>query len=182
MSEVAASPLEAWANFYVIVGSSAAGLTGLQFVVLTLIAQARAVRGSEGSIAAFGSPNVVHFCAALLVAAILSAPWHAVRQASLPITACGLAGVGYCGIVLRRPIRQRSYQPVLTDWIWHTVLPTLAYAALFAAGIALRRAPAMPLFVIGAAELLLVLIGIHNAWDTIMYITVEHYGARDDER
>src|SRR5213075_1207236 len=36
MHQAVPSPLEAWANFYVILGSSAAALTGLQFVVLTL--------------------------------------------------------------------------------------------------------------------------------------------------
>lgn len=173
MSEIAASPLEAWANFYVIVGSSSAGLTGLQFVVLTLIAESGAARGREASIAAYGSPNVIHFCAALLVAAVLSAPWHAARQAALPVAACGVAGVVYCSIVVGRARRQRSYAPVIEDWIWHNILPTLAYAAILVAGLALQRAPAVPLFVIGGAELLLVFVGIHNAWDTITYITLE---------
>ena len=66
---------QAWESFYVIVGSSAGALTGLQFVVLTLITEAGMIRGTGETLAAFGSPNVVHFCAALLVSAILSAPW-----------------------------------------------------------------------------------------------------------
>ena len=167
------STLESWANFYVIVGSSAAALTGLQFVVLTLIAQATRLRGQKDSLAAFGSPNVVHFCAALLVASILSAPWAAARQASLPVAACGLAGVVYCAIVAKRAMRQQGYQPVLEDWIWHTILPPLAYLALLAAGITLAWRPGGSLFVIAAAELLLVFIGIHNAWDTVTYITIQ---------
>ena len=32
-------PLDTWQNFYVIVGTAAATLTGLMFVVITLIAQ-----------------------------------------------------------------------------------------------------------------------------------------------
>lgn len=60
----AAPLLAAWQNFYVIIGSAAGALTGLQFVVLTLIGEAAA--GRKDSISAFGSPNVVHFCAALL--------------------------------------------------------------------------------------------------------------------
>ena len=172
MDEVSARVLEGWANFHVIVGSSAAALTGLQFVVLTLIAQSRAVRGGEESLAAFGSPNVVHFCAALLVAANLSAPWHTLGQAGLLITACGVGGVIYSGAVLRRALRQRGYQPVLEDWIWHTILPTLAYASLLVAGATLERLATPMLFAIGAAELLLVFVGIHNAWDTVTYVTL----------
>src|SRR5262249_27558245 len=141
MQETVAKSLDAWGNFYVIVGSSAAALTGLQFVVLTLIAQARVVRGGKESLAAFGSPNVVHFCTALLVAAILSAPWHTLLQAGIPTAACGVAGVVYCAVVLRRALQQRGYQPVLEDWVWHTILPTLAYAALLGAGARPRPHP-----------------------------------------
>jgi len=181
MHETAASALEAWANFYVIVGSSAAGLTGLQFVVLTLIAQAGVARGREESISAFGSPNVVHFCAALLVAAILSAPWHTYVRAGVPVSACGVAGVYYSVIVLIRAHRQQSYQPVLEDWVWHTILPFLAYGALTVAGAALAARSTGALFVIGSAELLLVFIGIHNAWDTVTYVTIVQAGREREE-
>ena len=44
MEPAAVSPFAAWENFYVIVGSSAAALTGLQFVVVTLGAEARSMR------------------------------------------------------------------------------------------------------------------------------------------
>ena len=58
--------LARWANYYVIVGSAAGALIGLQFVVLTLIAVRPATASAEAG-AAFGSPTVVHFCAALFV-------------------------------------------------------------------------------------------------------------------
>jgi hypothetical protein len=177
MHEAVRPTLEAWANFYVIVGSSAAALTGLQFVVLTLVAQAGAVRGREESIAAFGSPNVVHFCAALLVASILSAPWDTMLQVGIPVAACGVAGVIYSAEVLKRARRQRGYQPVVEDWIWHTILPALAYLALFVTGTLLRWHPSGALFFIGGAELLLLFIGIHNAWDTVTYVTMQQMAA-----
>ena len=41
MPDAAGSALIPWDNFYVIVGSSAAALTGLQFVVITLVAETR---------------------------------------------------------------------------------------------------------------------------------------------
>lgn len=173
MSEVAASPLEAWANYYVIVGSSAAALTGLQFVVLTLIAESGVARGREETISAFGSPNVLHFCAAVLVAAIISAPWHTMLQVGIPIALCGVAGAVYSWIVLRRTLRQGGYRPVLEDWIWHIILPALAYLALLVAGIVVSERATGGLFVIAGATLLLVFVGIHNAWDTVTYVTFE---------
>lgn len=71
--EQASLPLLAgWANFYVIIGSSAGALTGLQFVVMTLIAELP-TPGTTQDVRAFGTPTVVHFGTALLVSAIMSA-------------------------------------------------------------------------------------------------------------
>ncbi len=169
MQEAAVLPLTIWQNFYVIVGSAAGALTGLMFVVITLIAGVRR-RGSGGSIAAFGTPTVVHFCTALLIAAILSAPWQALWNAGLLLGLCGLAGVMYVVIVLRRARRQTDYQPVLEDWLWHTVFPLASYTALVVAAIALSGNLTPALFVIGAATILLLFIGIHNAWDAVTYL------------
>ena len=66
--------LERWENFYVIVGSSAGALIGLQFVVMTLIAERPAAQKDAKAGAAFATPNLVHFAAVLLLSALLSAP------------------------------------------------------------------------------------------------------------
>ncbi len=166
------SPLTAWQNFYVIIGSSAAALTGLMFVVITLIAGTQ-VRRSGEPIAAFSAPTVVHFCVALLVAALLSAPWQALWTAGLPLGLCGLGGVAYIIIVVRRMRRQTDYQPVLEDWLWHTIFPFISYTVMVVAGIVLPANPSPALFSTGAATVLLLFIGIHNAWDNVTYITVE---------
>src|ERR1700676_5124227 len=136
MQEAAMSPLTTWQNFYGIIGAAAAALTGLMFVVITLIVGAR-VRGSNESIGAFGTPTVVHFCAALLIAALLSAPWQALWNAGLLLGFSGLGGAIYVVIVLRRARRQTDYQPVLEDWLWHTILPLVSYTALLVAAIVL---------------------------------------------
>src|SRR6266481_3759436 len=47
MQEAVLSPLATWQNFYVIIGSAAATLTGLMFVVITLIARVQDRRSSE---------------------------------------------------------------------------------------------------------------------------------------
>jgi hypothetical protein len=167
--EAALSPLAPWQNFYVIIGSAAAALTGLMFVVITLVMGTRA-RRSSGTLGAFGTPNVVHFCIALLVAAILSAPWQALWNAGLLLGLCGLFGVTYVVIVLRRARRQTDYQPVLEDWLWHTVFPLISYTVLVVAAIVFAGNPVLALFGIAAVTLLLLFIGIHNAWDTVTYL------------
>jgi hypothetical protein len=167
------SLLRAWESFYVIVGSSAGALTGLQFVVLTLISESGAVRGSGETLAAFGSPNVVHFCAALLVSALCSAPWHGLGPLGAAIALVGIGGVIYSIAVLRRAMRQRDYKPVFEDWAWHNALPLLAYGSLLVAGFFLHSAHDVPPYAIGGAALLLVFVGIHNAWDTVAYVMTE---------
>jgi hypothetical protein len=174
MQEAVLSPLATWQNFYVIIGSSAATLTGLMFVVITLVAGGRVrVSSPSEALAAFNTPNVVHFCAALLIAALLSAPWQALWNASLLLGLVGLAGVSYVVIVLRRAHRQNDYQPVLEDWLWHTIFPLVSYTALVVTAVVLPGNPALALFVVGAAALLLLFIGIHNAWDNVTYIVLE---------
>jgi hypothetical protein len=163
--------LTAWENFYVIVGSSAGALTGLQFVVITLISGSRD-RAHSGDIAAFGTPTVVHFCVALFVCATLSAPWQSLVNAGIVIGACGVVGSVYAFVVIHRARSHTRYRPVLSDWTWHVILPLIAYLALLTAGIILSRSPSQALFVIGAVTLLLVYIGIHNAWDAVIYVTV----------
>ena len=67
--------LAGWENFYVIVGSSAGALIGLQFVVITLIADTPIARADAQAGGAFSTPSVVHFGAGILLSAIVSAPW-----------------------------------------------------------------------------------------------------------
>jgi hypothetical protein len=172
MQDAAVLPLPTWQNFYVIIGTAAATLTGLMFVVITLTARVRD-RASNEVIGAFTSPTVVHFCTALLVAAILSAPWQALWNAGLLLGISGLGGVTYVVIVVRRARRQTSYQPVLEDWLWYTVFPLVSYTALVVAAIVLLGNPAPALFVIAAVTVLLLFIGIHNSWDTVTYVVID---------
>lgn len=172
MQESIASPFAAWESFYVIVGSSAAALTGLQFVVIALVAESER-ESSSREIAAFGTPTVLHFCAALFVSAVLSAPWHSLPPAAMALRAAGVAGLAYTLIVIRRARRQTGYKLVAEDWIWHIILPLVAYAMTLGAAFAVPRHAERALFAIGGAVLLLVYIGIHNAWDTVTYIAVD---------
>lgn len=174
MQEGAISLLVTWQTFYVLVGTAAATLTGLMFVVVTLLTGARGRAATPHSaFTVFNTPNVWHFGAALLVAALLSVPWQALWPASLLLGLTGLVGVSYVLVVLRGMNRVVEYQPVLEDWLFHSVLPLVSYAALIAAALLLLSQPAAALFVIAAATLLLLFIGIHNAWDNVTYIATE---------
>jgi hypothetical protein len=166
------SLLAAWSSFYVMIGSSAAALTGLVFVVITLVTRTQRPSQQDG-VATFTTPTVVHFCAAFLVAAALVAPWHAFVYPCVIIGLAGLYGVFYIMRLIARAWRMSgAYEPDLEDWAWYWLLPLLAYGAMVVGAIALLIAPVRALFVLAGCTVLLVFIGIRNAWDVVTYLAI----------
>jgi hypothetical protein len=166
------SLLHSWDSFYVIVGSSAGALTGLQFVVMALIAES-SQRPTNETVGTFATPTIVHFGVVLLVAAILNAPWPSWSGAIVTLAMLAAWGVAYTIIVYRRARDVTEYKPVLEDWLFHVAFPLLAYTLLLGASIALASFPMRALFIIGGVTLLLLFTGIHNAWDSVTFIVVE---------
>ncbi len=163
--------LAAWQNFYVIVGSSAGALIGLQFVVITLIAGMPIEHGTAQAGAAFATPNILHFGAVLLLAGIQTAPWHGIAGVAVLWGLLGLSGIVYEIIIARRMRAQVVYAPVFEDWLCHLLLPFVAYATLGVSAIAVGSHVRGALFAVSAAAMLLLFTGIHNAWDTVTYYT-----------
>jgi hypothetical protein len=172
MHEAATVSLSAWENFYIIVGSSAGALTGLMFVVITLIAGTQRP-GAAWSVRTFSTPTVVHFGAVLLAASLLSAPWQTLTPPALLLGLISLGGIAYDVLVLRRLQRGISYQPVMEDWLWFGVLPFGAYVALLVTALLLPGSPVPALFGIGATLVLLLFLGVRNAWDVVTYVAIE---------
>jgi hypothetical protein len=158
-----------WENFYVIVGSSAGALIGLQFVVITLIADMPITEGGAQAASAFGTPTIIHFGAVLLLSAVLNIPWNGIGTAAVAWGLVGVSGVVYALFVSWRMRVQTSYQPEFEDWLFHALLPFVAYATLAISAYAARPHARGALFGVAAAALLLLFIGIHNAWDAVTY-------------
>jgi hypothetical protein len=166
--------LSAWQNFYVIIGSSGAALIGIQFVVIALIADIRH-RTTANEIKAFATPTVMHLGGALLVSAVMSAPWPSLFSASVAVGLCGVAGFVYGATVIYRTRRQTGYKPEWGDWLWYAILPCGIYVALAAAALSLQTNTQVAQFVIGGVAFSLLLIGIHNAWDAVTYMLLVHH-------
>ena len=161
--------LTRWQNFYVITGSSAGALVGLQFVVLSLVNNWAPSPSDPEAGSAFASPNIVHFTSVLALSAMLSAPWDDVGPAAILWGLLGLAGLIYVVIVTRRMRRQQAYRPEFEDWLFHSLLPLAAYTALAVSAGLVRWHERGALFGAGETALALLFIGIHNAWDAVMY-------------
>jgi hypothetical protein len=187
MIDSAPSILTPWSNFYVIAGSSAGALTGLMFVVITLIADRRAQSTMHDGVSIYSTPTVVHFCTALFVSAVLCAPWHALLPAGIVLGLTGLSGIAYILYLTHRARQLEDYTPDFEDWAWYTSLPLLSYATIAAVALLFLFVPRGALFALGGATLLLISIGIHNAWDIVTFITIDPRGRRmagtaDDEK
>ena len=61
---------------------------------------------------------------------------------------------------------------MLEDWLVHFTLPPVAYTTLLIAALLLQASPVLALFVGNGAILLLLFVGIHNAWDRVTFIAV----------
>jgi hypothetical protein len=157
-----------WESFYVIVGSGAAALIGLQFVVMTLVAEKPPLRVADAG-AAFATPTIVHFSTVLLLSVLLRAPWEAITPVAVLWGLVGLGGIAYALVVARRMRVQTVYAPDWEDWLSHVGVPFAAYAILVVSAWTAPAHPHESVFGVGAVAVLLLFIGIHNAWDAITY-------------
>jgi hypothetical protein len=163
-----ASLLAGWDNFFVIAGSSAAALTGLTFIVITLSAQSGSA--NPNGLKVFITPTIVHFTVVLVFSAFLSMPHHTPLSLCVSLAVAGMLGLVYIGTIAASIRRMAStYVPVHEDWIWNVILPAIAYGIWLAAAFFIWRAPHTSLYAVCAVLVLLMLIGIHNAWDIAVW-------------
>jgi hypothetical protein len=177
---MALAQLADWSNFYVITGSAAAGLTGLTFVVIALASEAGRV--DPVGLNTFITPTIVHFGTVLALAAFMCVPHQTAFSMTLGLGAAGIGGLAYTGRITANVHHNLGkYVPVWEDWLWNVVLPFLSYGALCAAAVVVAHHPDGALYAAGGASVMLLFVGIHNAWDIAVWMSLrkrEEAGAR----
>jgi hypothetical protein len=176
------TPLSQWQTFYEIVGSAAGALTGLQFVVMALMANLPAMESEAEAVAAFSTPSVVHFGFVLALAALDAMPFRNLSHVSIIWATAGIIGIVYTSVTARRIQTQRAYTPDFMDWFYRVILPYLAYSSLLAAALISRPHPTAALFEVAAVTLLLLFIGIHDAWDNATFLVFYKRGEIDPQK
>jgi hypothetical protein len=174
MSETVSSQLSAWSTFYVTMATAAATLTGLVFVVITLVRDAPSVQPNEEGLATFTTPIVIHFCSALFISAVFIIPWRTYGGVAVLVGVCGIYGAVYVSRVIFRTMRLSgdTYVPDAEDWIWYNCVPLLAYLSILGGAIALPHVPLQALFAIAGGVLLLLFASIRNSWDVVTYLAI----------
>jgi hypothetical protein len=173
MNEMISVALGPWTNFYIIVGSAAAALMGLMFVVVTLVVSSERREGASVGTAAFSTPSVVSLAFALIVSALAVVPWPTLVPFAAVLGAGGIGGIAYIVRLILMARGFDGYNADIEDWTWFWILPIVAYGTMFVAAFFVGAGSYAALFAIAAAVLLHLLIGIHNAWDIVTYITIE---------
>jgi hypothetical protein len=162
--------LSEWESFYLLTGSAAAALIGLLFIVATLmtdVPQSSAERGDKF----YMTPIVFHLCVILVLSAMALAP---VLTASVFGIACGLAavvGVAYGAYVFQGIFNVRAeVTPHWSDKYCYGLGPTLAYVALALIAFGFLRNREWTAAGVASVLVVLLLLGIRNAWDLVTYL------------
>jgi hypothetical protein len=159
-----------WENFYLMIGSAAAGLIGLLFVVATLTGGLGADKAAMGA-RVYLTPTVSHFAVVLAAAAITAAPHLTPWATGGLLAVAGLWGLGYSANVARMlHARQGPTAPHWTDFWCYGCFPGTLYLVQIAAAGALAMRVFWGQDALAAAMLALLLLTIRNAWDLVTAI------------
>jgi hypothetical protein len=119
----------------------------------------------------------MHFAAVLFVSLFLSAPWHSFVAAAVVLGIGGLYGIGYVVHIAYRTRSLTIYTADPEDWTWYIILPLVAYVIMSVGAVFLLIAPARALLTLAGGVVLLVFVGVRNAWDIVTFIAS---GAADE--
>jgi hypothetical protein len=162
--------LRQWHDFYALIGTASATLVGLMFVAASIGAGVF-TRQHQAGVRSFLSPTVVHFSAVLVICLLGTIPTETWILIGVFLTWTGLIGLAYSGWTLRRMIKHGLIGSIdVIDRLAYALLPIVAYLLVIAAGVNLCRQSEAGLNVLAAALILLLLIGIRNAWDMTVWI------------
>ena len=164
--------LHAWHDFYVLMGTAAAALIGAMFVVAS-IGGGFLTRDRSPEIRAFLTPTVVHLATVLLVSGLILVPGLEAPSLLAPSALGALAGLAYSGLVAARLLRRKIE---LGDRVWYAVVPFAGYGVMLAAAVLIGQWSPRSLDTLAVSVALLMIAGIRNAWDLILFFVAQSRG------
>jgi hypothetical protein len=160
--------LEHWREFFLLSGTGGVTLTGVLFIVISLGPKIIA-REMDTGVRAFFTPQVVLFATVLVISNALMAP--AIPQELIGWLLCigAVASIVYLWSTHGHRRWRENGLPV-RDWIWYIALPYLAYVLVLIEGAGILRDDMRALPAAGATMVLMLVIGIRNAWDLAVWM------------
>jgi hypothetical protein len=159
------SMLQAWHEFYTLIGTAAAALLALLFVAVSIGAGALS-RDSAGPTRTYMSPVAFHFTAVLFLSALVLAPSETSTSLGMLLGLTAAAGFTYAGFVISRLMKDGIAD--LPDRLAYGATPLIAYAAIFAGAVMLLKGADRAAEVLAAGALMLLVVNVRNAWDLLL--------------
>jgi len=170
MAETLTQALRDWQTFYFLVGGAAAGLVGLTFVAIT-VGSGTITKQNTPALRAFVNPSLIHFIYVLVTAAVVVIPTITRMQLGILLALAGLVSTGRALAVLPYMVHQYREGIVdLHDWGWYFCAPLLSYLMYVGTGVGLLLRIGQPLDAMAWACILLLIAGIRNTWDMVLYM------------
>jgi hypothetical protein len=163
--------IEDWHDFDLLVGTAAATLVGLMFVAASIGASIYTEKNRPG-MQAFISPTVVHFTSVLVLALLALVPTHEWLTLAGLLALVGVAGGVYSANLWMQLFVRRRFDVDIVDRLFYAALPSLGYLLLLLAAFFLLRQSEAGLDLLAAAQITLLLAGIRNAWDMMIWIVI----------
>ena len=167
--------LDKWHDFFVVLGAAAGTLIGAMFVVVSIASGL--VKGSELASRIFVTPTIVHLAFVLMSCALTLVP--SLGRSGLGAIA-GVAGIAFLGYAARNAfhIGQRR-EMEWSDHLWYGAVPLLAYLLMIVGAVLVLEAAPGAVETLALALALLVISGIRNAWDLILFFLERRGGERE---
>jgi hypothetical protein len=124
----------------------------------------------KSGVRAFVTPTIVFFTTALAVSALMLVPHIAPAPIAVLLASTSIAGLAYL-LWVRGQRHWREQKLDAEDWVFFIGLPFLSYLLLLAAAIAIWRDSALGAPTLAFVTIVLLLIGIHNAWDLVIWLS-----------
>lgn len=159
-----------WGDYFFMLGSSAAALIGLMFVVVTLTA-GRNRREVEGGKRLYTSPVVWHLAIIVVVSGATIAPTIGPRFFGASTGA--IAGLGiWIGLRSAIGIGRRKFSGTDSgfDMWWYGLVPALIYAGLAAGSAGIFMGKDWGASAVAAGLMALLLVSIHAEWDLVTFL------------
>ena len=162
--------LHGWDSFYLLIGSAAAALIGLLFVVATLTAGREASSASRGA-HLYMTPTVFHLALVLLISALALTPGVTAPIAGAALGAAALIGFVYAAMICIEFLRGKAPEvPHWSDVWYYAVIPAAIYLGFGAMAILFWRALAWAPYGAALMVVVLLLTAIRNAWDLVTWL------------
>jgi hypothetical protein len=159
--------LDNWHEFYELLGTAAAALLSLLFVVASIGANAMTADGPSASATrTFMSPVAFHYANVLFLGLVALIPTQTWESFGLTLGAAAAGSLVYSIVILVRVLRDSRAD--MADNLAYGAVPSVCYAAGLGASVLILKQSAAGLEVLAGAALLLLVVNIRNAWDLML--------------